>query len=165
MAGTKTARHKTLATAPPNRWDLTHLVKDNQVEQRLADLDAQVSKVESLRSTLSSEMPSRDFQSIVQRIEAVVQGTSRLGAYAYLRFSEDTKDAKARSLKTHVEERLAAFTNRLLFFDLWWQGVDKGNAERLMQDSKMSVIIWRRFAGTNPTRSRSRKKRSSTSRM
>jgi len=136
MAGTEMARRKTLATAPPNRWDLTHLVKDNQVEQHLADLDAQVSKVESLRSALSSEMPSRDFQSIVQRIEAVVQGTSRLGAYAYLRFSEDTKDAKARSLKTHVEERLTAFTNRLLFFDLWWQGVDKANAERLMQDSK-----------------------------
>jgi oligoendopeptidase F len=57
-----------------------------------------------------------------------------LGAFAYLWFSENTKDAAARSFKTQVEERLTALSNRLLFFELWWQGVDDINAARLMTD-------------------------------
>ena len=44
----------------------------------------------------------------------------------------DTQHLAARSFKTKVEERLTALHNRLVFFDLWWQSVDKDNARRLM---------------------------------
>ena len=57
---------------------------------------------------------------------------AKLGAYAYLWFSKDTKDLKARSFKSHVEEQLTRLQNRLLFFELWWQSVDESNADRLM---------------------------------
>ncbi|HSC55678.1 MAG TPA: M3 family oligoendopeptidase, partial [Nitrospira sp.] len=134
MAGTIMNRRKTSANAIPDRWDLTHLVKDpvQQLEQHLSGLDAQVAQIEAARAKLTPGMPSSDFQSILNISEAVAQSSSRLGAYAYLWFSENTKDAKARSFKTHVEERLTALQNRLLFFELWWQGVDDQNAARLM---------------------------------
>ena len=136
MAGTIMTRRKTSANAIPDRWDLTHLVKDpvQQLEQHLSGLDAQVAQIEAARAKLTPGMPSSDFQSILNVSEAVAQSSSRLGAYAYLWFSENTKDAKARSFKTHVEERLTALQNRLLFFELWWQGVDDHNAARLMAD-------------------------------
>jgi len=136
MAGTIMTRRKTSANAIPDRWDLTHLVKDpvQQLEQHLSGLDAQVAQIEAARAKLTPGMPSSDFQSILNISEAVAQSSSRLGAYAYLWFSENTKDAKARSFKTHVEERLTALQNRLLFFELWWQGVDDQNAARLMGD-------------------------------
>ncbi|HET9575438.1 MAG TPA: M3 family oligoendopeptidase, partial [Nitrospira sp.] len=129
-------RRKTSTNAIPDRWDLTHLVKDpvQQLEQHLSGLDAQVAQIEAARAKLTSGMPSSDFQSILNISEAVAQSSARLGAYAYLWFSENTKDAKARSFKTHVEERLTALQNRLLFFELWWQGVDDHNAARLMAD-------------------------------
>ena len=121
----------------PDRWDLTHLVENpvQHLDRHLSDLDAQVAKIEAARTRLSPGMPSDDFQAILSISESVAQSSSRLGAYAYLWFSENTKDAKARSFKTQVEERLTALQNRLLFFELWWQGVDDQNAARLMADA------------------------------
>src|SRR2546428_14164403 len=64
--------------------------------------------------------------------EAITRTTSRLGAYAYLWFSENTKNQKARVFKAAVEEMQAGFTNRMLFFDLWWQKLYDASAARLL---------------------------------
>jgi oligoendopeptidase F len=138
MAGTAMTRRKTSTVTFPDRWDLSHLVEDPvaRLEQHLTALETQVVKIEAARSTLTPTVASGDFQSILQLSESVAQGSSRLGAYAYLWFSENTKDAKARSFRTHMEERLTGLNNRLLFFDLWWQGVDDATAARLMADSR-----------------------------
>jgi oligoendopeptidase F len=137
MTGAIMTRRRTSTNAMPDRWDLTHLVENpiQQLDRHLSDLDAQVAKIEAARTRLSPGMPSDDFQAILSISESVAQSSSRLGAYAYLWFSENTKDAKARSFKTQVEERLTALQNRLLFFELWWQGVDDQNAARLMADA------------------------------
>jgi len=137
MTGSIMTRRRTSTKAIPVRWDLTHLVEDpvQQLDRHLSDLDAQVAKIEAARTRLSPGMPSDDFQAILSISESVAKSSSRLGAYAYLWFSENTKDAKARSFKTHVEERLTTLQNRLLFFELWWQGVDDQNAARLMADA------------------------------
>lgn len=137
MAGSNETRRKTSTSSVPDRWDLTHLVKNpvQQLEQHLSELDAQVAQIESARPRLTSTMASQDFQSILKVSESIAQGSSRLGAFSYLWFSENTKDAKARSFKSHVEERLTALNNRLVFFELWWQGVDDANAARLMADA------------------------------
>ena len=121
----------------PDRWDLTQLVKDPAVgiDSLLADLEATVAKIEAARPTLSASMSSQDLLGLLRLSEDIAQGSSRLSAYAYLRFSENTKDAEARSLKTRVEERLTGVNNRLLFFELWWQSVDETNAARLMADA------------------------------
>lgn len=137
MAGSSETRRKTSKSSIADRWDLTHLIKNpvQQLEQHLSELNAQVAQVESARPRLTSTMTSQDFQSILKISESIAQSSSRLGAFSYLWFSENTKDAKARSFKSHVEERLTALNNRLLFFELWWQGVDDTNAARLMADA------------------------------
>lgn len=121
----------------PDRWDLTQLVKDSSVgiDSLLADLESKVGKLEAARPTLAPSMPSQDLLALLRLSEEIAQGSSRLGAYVYLRFSQNTKDAEARSLKTLVEERLTGLSNRLLFFELWWQSVDETNAARLMADA------------------------------
>jgi len=137
MPGTTSRQKKGFHSPVPDRWDLTELVKDpvERLDHHLAELDSLVTRIESTRATLSPAMPSDAFRSILQQTESVAQGSSRLGAYAYLWFSENTKDSEARSFKTRVEERLTALNNRLLFFDLWWQEVGQADAERLMADS------------------------------
>lgn len=137
MAGPVRPLRKPSTPVWPDRWDLSQLI-DRPVErldQHLAALESRVAQVEAARSSLSPTMPSADFRSILAASEEIARGSSRLGAYAYLWFSENTKDAKARSFKSHVEESLTALNNRLLFFDLWWQGVDDGNAARLLGES------------------------------
>lgn len=120
-----------------DKWDLTHLVKNptRQLEPLLAELEAKVVQIEAARPGLSPTMPSQDLLALLRCSEAIAHGSSRLGAFAYLWFSENTKDAAARSFKTQVEERLTALSNRLLFFELWWQSVDDTNAARLMADA------------------------------
>lgn len=120
-----------------DKWDLTHLVKNptRQLDALLAELEAKVVQIESARPGLSPAMPNQDLLALLRCSEAIAQGSSRLGAFAYLWFSENTKDDAARSFKTQVEERLTALSNRLLFFELWWQSVDDTNAARLMADA------------------------------
>ena len=134
---TSHARRKPGRRAIPDRWDLTELVKDpvRQLDTHLAAIDAQVTQIESARNTLTPKLSASDFASTLNLSETVAQSTARLGAYAYLWFSENTKDSKARSFKANVEERLTTLQNRLLFFELWWQSIDETNAARLLDGS------------------------------
>jgi oligoendopeptidase F len=136
MAGTESPA-KPPRTPIPDRWDLSDLVKDpiRHLDAHLSAIDAQISQIEAVRDTLTPSLSSNDFASLLHLSESVTHSSSRLGAYAYLWFSENTKDSKARSFKGHVEERLTALHNRLLFFELWWQGIDEHNAARLLNDS------------------------------
>ena len=137
MAAGRPVRHKSSTSFSSDRWDLTHLVKDplTDLERHLAALETQVAQVESARPRLQATMASSDFQPILKLTESIAEGSARLGAFAYLWFSENTKNPNARSFKSQVEERLTAVNNRLLFLDLWWQGVDHENAARLMADA------------------------------
>ncbi len=137
MAAQRQPRRKISTPIARNRWDLSDLVKKPpiDVERSLVELGKLVGQVESARPRLQATMASPDFLAILKLTESIAEISSRLGAFAYLWFSENTKDAKSRSLKSRVEERLTALNNRLLFFDLWWQGVDSFNAERLMADA------------------------------
>jgi oligoendopeptidase F len=117
----------------PERWDLSHLLQTplEDFERLSKELDGWVSQFESWRTRLTPEMSSEAFQEVLRLAEEIARGSSKLGAYAHLWFSEDTKNLQARSFKTRVEERLTALQNRILFFELWWQTVDETNAARL----------------------------------
>jgi len=134
MPETKRVPRKKSQRTFSDRWNLTHLIDEpvKKLQEHLAALEATVVQIESFRPRLSASMTGEEFRSILALQESVAQRSGRLGAFAYLWFSENTKHTKARSFKSQVEEQLTALGNRLLFFDLWWQGVDQKNAERLM---------------------------------
>jgi oligoendopeptidase F len=121
----------------PDRWDLSGLVHDpvERLDHYLKELDAHVSRFEEYRSGLTASMPEDVFLDMLRLDEEIARRSAKLGAYAYLWFSENTKDLKARSFKSHVEEQLTTLQNRLLFFELWWQSVDESNANRLMSEA------------------------------
>jgi oligoendopeptidase F len=135
---TKPSSLQTNARGLSDHWDLSHLLSQpqEQFEQSIKKLDSQVSKFESLRSRLNPDMSSQAFLDILRLNESIAEDSATLSAYAYLWFSENTKHLDARAFKTKVEERLTALQNRMLFFDLWWQSVDKANAARLMESSR-----------------------------
>jgi len=121
----------------PDRWDLSSLLEhpQNDLDSALKRLDELVSQFEGVRSRLSPDMAPERLLDILLASEGIARQSAKLSAYAYLWFSENTKDLEARAFKTRVEERLTGLQNRLLFFDLWWQGVDDGNAGRLLDAS------------------------------
>jgi oligoendopeptidase F len=115
-------------------WNLKHLlahpVKD--LEALTTEVDRQVRQFEDLREKLSPDMSAEIFVEALKLAEAVTRVISKLSAYAYLWFSENTKHQAARSFKAKVEELQATMANRMLFFDLWWQKLDDAAAGRLM---------------------------------
>ncbi len=116
------------------RWDLAHLAEKpvQNFEALLGEIEAKVVQFEAARAQLSPTMAISVFHPLLTLSENITAASSKISAYAYLWFSENTKDLAARSFKTKVEERLTALQNRLVFFDLWWQSVDEDNARRLM---------------------------------
>jgi oligoendopeptidase F len=116
------------------RWDLSHLVEDpiQRFETLAGAIESKVAQFESARAQLSPTMSTSTFHPLLTLSAEIAAESSRLSAYAYLWFSENTKDLAARSFKTKVEERLTALHNRLVFFDLWWQSVDENTARQLM---------------------------------
>jgi oligoendopeptidase F len=98
----------------------------------MGEIESKVAQFESARAQLSPTMETSIFLPLLTLGEDIAAASSRISAYAYLWFSENTKHLVARSFKTKVEEKLTALHNRLVFFDLWWQSVDEDNARRLM---------------------------------
>ncbi len=146
-----TSASKTLTKGDvPDRWDLTVLLKDplHDLDTLSKHLDSQVSRFEAWRERLSPGMDAEAFREILNLSEDIASTSTKLGAYAFLWFSEDTKNSQARTFKNKVEERLTALHNRMLFFDLWWQKVDEANAERLLAaaaDQRYHLESIRRF--------------------
>ena len=117
-----------------DRWDLSHLLKNptNEFDQILKELETRVTRFENYRARLLPNIDLAVFSEILSLNEEIAGYSAKLSAFAYLWFSEDTKDLQARAFKAKVEERLTSFQNRMLFFDLWWQCVDDKNARRLL---------------------------------
>jgi len=122
---------------PSDRWDLSHLLKNpaDDFDPLVKELDSKVSQFESFRDRLNPQMTSQAFLEVMRLSEEIAALSAKLGAYAYLWFSEDTKNSQARAFKNKVEERLTSLQNRVLFFDLWWQKVDEESATRLLEAS------------------------------
>jgi len=122
---------------PGANWHLGDLLRNplRDLERLRKEVDGQVRRFEEFRGRLSPEIPSDTFLEALRLADTIARTTSRLGAYAYLWFSENTKDQQARSFKAIVEELQAELANHMLFFDLWWQKLDDANAGRLLARS------------------------------
>jgi|CXWL01.1.fsa_nt_gi oligoendopeptidase F len=134
---TKSVARRAQSKTQLDCWNLNDLLKSPQADfdRITTELDAMIFSLESWRSRLSPEMATKQFTSLVRLSEQIASTSTTVGAHSYLWFSEDTTNQKARAFKNTVEERLTGLQNRMLFFDLWWQGVDDTHAARLMDAS------------------------------
>lgn len=123
----------------PTSWSLTDLLPDaarDTVATRIAEAEAEVAAFERHRATLDPAMDPSRLLDIVRHYERLVEKLYVLGAYGSLWFAENTQDQAALAYKSRVEHVLTGFENRLLFFDLWWKGLEEGEAERLLPDGE-----------------------------
>ncbi len=113
-----------------NLKDLLHNTKkdslriENELERHIAALEKQ-------RGHLTSLISPHTFQRVLKQVENIVEQMNTLGAYAFLWFAENTKNQDARAFENQVKNRLAQFSPRLLFLDLWWQSLPTKHATRL----------------------------------
>jgi oligoendopeptidase F len=125
-----------MTTYTATRWKLDDLLPVDDpaaVERATRAFERRVKKIERYRPKLKPSLPLREFQALLRDLEAMRDDTVRLYFYGSLRFAADTQDQAAIAYLGQVQDRLARADNRVLFFSLWWKGLDDRNAERLMR--------------------------------
>ncbi|HSO26464.1 MAG TPA: oligoendopeptidase F, partial [Anaerolineales bacterium] len=118
-----------------SRWDLNPLFpgqKSPEMEAALRDVQAAVAEFENRRSELSAAITADRFLAIVQELEAISHLLYRINGFAGLSFTADTQNQEIMSFQAQIEQLVAEIQNRVLFFELWWKGLDDADADRLM---------------------------------
>ncbi len=138
-------------TYEPQRWSLTDLLPPAgtpEMEAHMADVRERVDAFEGLRDQLSAEISEQAFQDILEYYGALYADMAALVAYSYLWFAEDTGNQEALSFRGQIDQFVAESQNRVLFFTLWWKGLDDVNAKRLLDvsgDVRYHLESLRRF--------------------
>jgi len=119
-------------------WSLEALLPAHEgaeLEERRTELEKQVSALEDARDRLSPEMSSEAFLELMGLAESIRTIGARLTGYARLWFAEDTQSQEALVFLGRMEQLATEVQNRLLFFELWWKGLDEDAAQRLLAES------------------------------
>jgi oligoendopeptidase F len=120
------------------RWSLHELLPGPEgpaLDGHLARLEAAVAEIEAARPRLSPDLAPTEFLDLLRRQEMIGSISSRLGAYAYLWFAEDTQNPAALDLRGRIEQLLTETGNRILFFSLWFKELPDEAAARLIAAS------------------------------
>jgi oligoendopeptidase F len=124
-------------------WDLSELLpepREELVSARLEELGKAVSEIEAARPRLDSDLDPREYLDLVRSYEAIVERVYVLSAYGSLWFSADTQSEAALTYRNRMDQVLTGFQNRLVFFDLWWKGLEDEEAERLIPSGDDSPL-------------------------
>ena len=102
------------------------------VDLALERIEALLSDIEAARPELSDECDSGVFLELLEKHEALDKEVSALYAFASLSFAADTQDQAAQAALARYRQMAAEARNRILFFELWWKGLDEAQVEPLL---------------------------------
>ncbi|MFW5713993.1 MAG: M3 family oligoendopeptidase [Brevefilum sp.] len=107
-----------------------------------------VENFQAYREQLSPDISEDLFISIITPYEHFYRLVSRLDGFAQLAFAQDTQNQEAQAAVAEVDQFKAEMSNRTLFFNLWWKGLDEENAQRLLDaagDFRYWLVTMRNF--------------------
>lgn len=117
------------------RWSLSALFptpEDPGIAKTIDEMEATIAAIENLRPTLTPNINGEKFAAALKLIEQFFELTHKLGSYGQLWFSEDTQNQDALAFMGRMEQLVTEAHNRILFFNLWWKGLDDDTANRLL---------------------------------
>jgi len=122
-------------TFTQTRWSLADLfpsADSPELEAAFKSLTEKVNSFEGLRPRLTDNLQLSEFLKIIHQLEDIERLGNRIYAFASLLLAEDTQNQAALTLIARVEQFVAEVSNQMLFFSLWWKGLDDAAADRLM---------------------------------
>jgi oligoendopeptidase F len=84
------------------------------------------------------ELDSAGLEQAMRELGEIQELVGRAGTYAGLRFSVNTADPAAGALMQEVQERGTEIETTLLFFELEWAALGDEQAEKLLDDERLS---------------------------
>lgn len=140
-----------MQTFAQTRWTLADLLEAPQgapLENALKEIEERTARFEAARPKLHPQIDAEEFLDLVKELEDLLRLLHRLSAYAELWFTQDTQNQNALAFMTRMEQLSAEVNNRVLFFSLWWKGLDDADAARLLNvagDYRYFLETERRF--------------------
>src|SRR5487761_578529 len=116
----------------------------------LEHLEAMLVEFESARSELGEAIAPSRFLDILRDYDQIARIRAKLGSYAYMYFSEDTRSQDSRTFKSRAEEIDTDAANRTLFFELWWKSLGEKEARELSRQSTGFEYFLERLRKTKP---------------
>ncbi len=119
------------------RWKLSDLLAHphKDFDKLCISLEKQVSQLEKLRPRLTQDVSTSLFQQAYELKNSITEISATIHAFAFLWFAENTQQQSARAFKGTIREQLTNFENRILFLDLWWQGLKPQRTKLLLRQS------------------------------
>ncbi len=117
------------------------------MQKVLTDVQAKAKRFEGLRVRLRG-FSSSDVDSTLRLYEGLVEDLARTLAHSHMKYTADTGDQNAKATMDTVEDLKAEAENRVLFFRLWWIGLDDAKAAQLTpadQDYAHFLGLWRKL--------------------
>ena len=119
-------------------WALSDLFNaHNSADMQAAfeTLEQKVADFEKHREDLSAGMDFPEFMEIIHHLEVIQELASHIQAFAGLSFAADTQDQEIQAFSSRVDQTMAQVENRILFFSLWWKGLEDMQAERFISQA------------------------------
>ena len=123
------------------RWDLSDLFASPEDPRIDGELDRALAAARDFAARYRGQLATLDARALagaVDALESLQEPLSRVGAYASLLFSADTATPRHGALLQHVQERITAIANELIFFELEWVAVAPERAEALLADPALA---------------------------
>lgn len=123
-------------TAADVAWDLDPLVDGGGAGGVIALLDRAdetTDAIGEIRGRVGGLDAARLAQ-VMTRMAEVADLVGRAQSWAGLRFATDMADAERAALAQQVEERAAAISTRLVFFEIEWAALDAADVDALLGD-------------------------------
>ncbi len=116
----------------------------------LEQLEGMLVEFEASRSELGESIEPSRFAKLLEDYDQITRVRAKLGSYAYMFFSEDTRSQDARTFKSRAEEIYTDAANRTLFFELWWKSLDEKSAKELANGARGFLYFLEKLRKTKP---------------
>ena len=118
------------------KWDLSDLVDGSPTKEFAELVDSikrNVKEFEDSRQLLKPDLNTSTFESLIHKIENILEKLSTVSSFANLKYAADTASNEAAALILQTEQLGSQISNQILFFDLWFKKeLGNDNAQRLI---------------------------------
>ncbi|MFZ1926530.1 MAG: M3 family oligoendopeptidase [Solirubrobacteraceae bacterium] len=122
-------------------WNLEPLVNGQGQDGARAQLAEALDRSQAFAARYAgklNELDSVGLEQAMRELGEIQELVGRAGTYAGLHFSVDTADPAAGALMQEVQERGTVIETTLLFFELEWAALEDEQADRLLDDERLS---------------------------
>lgn len=117
------------------RWNLNDLyygVADPQVEADIAACEAEAKAIRGDYAGRIVTLDANQILALVTRLERLEIKAAKLGTFAFLNFTTQTKNAEAGAFLQKIKEAGSRISRETIFFELEWSAMDEKAAEMLL---------------------------------